>query len=567
MFQWIIRDMLPTITTESEVLRAFLNYLNPQFKLPSRKKLGNDIKHMSARAKNELTQIMSKQDYLATTADSWSSHNWAFIGSTVSWLDKATLERTTAVLGMKEVKESQTAEYSARSLSKLHEDFSISSKILCTTTDNGTNYVSAFVNFAQEDVVIQPGEDKPDEELADEPQVISMEEALDQADEAEVSLPKHQRCGAHTLNLLASEDVSKVPQWNHGGRNIFRRSAAKAQSLWNAQGRRTAAANEIKDAIGKKLIVPGATRWNSSYDSYKMLSGLLQDLDTRKKINDLCTSMRPNPIPVFVDEDNEVIAEYVKVMAPIANALDKMQSDQHAYMGNFLPNLMVLQRDLNLLRDNSIKHAKPLVTYLLGTQEHHSRDKKGFTERFQHMFEDQEKLLVTAFHPRFGGSQTNVRNKCSHRNFENRVRYSEVGNPKPAKIRGSGRPQKNSKATDNLLKREVRKNPRVTAAQLKESHPKLLENVSVRTVMHRLQKDLKLPSRTAARKPLLTDHLQKARLAFAKQYAKWTKEEWSKVMWSDESTFQLILSQHVKVRRPSTASRYDVAYTSPTVKH
>ncbi|XP_076048376.1 uncharacterized protein LOC143029576 [Oratosquilla oratoria] len=133
-----------------------------------------------------------------------------------------------------------------------------------------------------------------------------------------------------------------------------------------------------------------------------MLSGLLQDLDTHKKINDLCTSMRPNPIPAFVDEDNEVIAEYVKVMAPVANALDKMQSDQHAYMGNFLPNLMVLQRDLNLLRDdNSIKHAKPLVTYLLGTQEHHGRDKKGFTERFQHMFEDQEKLLATAFHPRF----------------------------------------------------------------------------------------------------------------------------------------------------------------------
>lgn len=88
----------------------------------------------------------------------------------------------------------------------------------------------------------------------------------------------------------------------------------------------------------KKLKVPGATRWNSSYDSYRMLSGLLQDLDTRKKINDLCTSMRPDPIPAFVDEDSEVIAEYVKVMAPVANALDKMQSDQHAYMGKFLPN-------------------------------------------------------------------------------------------------------------------------------------------------------------------------------------------------------------------------------------
>lgn len=130
-----------------------------------------------------------------------------------------------------------------------------------------------------------------------------------------------------------------------------------------------------------------------------------------------------------------------------------------------------------------------------------------------------------------------------------------------------GRPRKTTKATDNLLRREVKKNPRITGAQLKENHPKLLENVAVRTVMHRLQKDLKLPSRTAARKPLLTDRMRKARLAFAKKYGHWTKEDWSKVMWSDESTFQLIPGRRVKVRRPSDSSRYDAAYTSPTVKH
>lgn len=130
-----------------------------------------------------------------------------------------------------------------------------------------------------------------------------------------------------------------------------------------------------------------------------------------------------------------------------------------------------------------------------------------------------------------------------------------------------GRPRKTTKGTDNLLRREVLKNPRLTASQLKESHPKLLAKVSARTVRHRLQKDLKLPSRTAARKPLLNDRMRKARLAFAKKYSKWTKEQWAKVMWSDESTFQLFPSQHVKVRRPSSASRYDPAYTSPTVKH
>ena len=43
-----------------------------------------------------------------------------------------------------------------------------------------------------------------------------------------------------------------------------------------------------------------------------------------------------------------------------------------------------------------------------------------------------------------------------------------------------GRPQKTSKVTDNFLRREVRKNARITAAQLKETHPKLFEKVSVK---------------------------------------------------------------------------------------
>ena len=77
----------------------------------------------------------------------------------------------------------------------------------------------------------------------------------------------------------------------------------------------------------------------------------------------------------------------------------------------------------------------------------------------------------------------------------------------------AGRPRKTTEATDKLLKREVMKNPRVTAGQLKSDHPEVLENVSIRTLQHRLQKDLLLPSRTAARKPLLNERMCKARLA------------------------------------------------------
>ena len=49
------------------------------------------------------------------------------------------------------------------------------------------------------------------------------------------------------------------------------------------------------------------------------------------------------------------------------------------------------------------------------------------------------------------------------------------------------------KVTNNKLKREVIKNPRATAAQLKAENVKKLKKVSIRTIQHRHQKDLLIP--------------------------------------------------------------------------
>jgi hypothetical protein len=50
-------------------------------------------------------------------------------------------------------------------------------------------------------------------------------------------------------------------------------------------------------------------------------------------------------------------------------------------------------------------------------------------------------------------------------------------------------------------------------------------------------------------------------------YQHFTAEDWSKVMYSDESTFKCIRASRAKVRRPDGASRYDSKYTVKTVKH
>ena len=132
---------------------------------------------------------------------------------------------------------------------------------------------------------------------------------------------------------------------------------------------------------------------------------------------------------------------------------------------------------------------------------------------------------------------------------------------------GGGRRKKTSNTTDKLIKREVEKNPRLTALELKNMHPKLMENVAVRTIQHRLQKGLGLPIHKAAKKPLLTQRMRKQRIAFAKKYIHWTPAQWKKVMFSDESNFQVFRMGSPMIRRPRSSNRFDPKYTVPTVKH
>ena len=58
---------------------------------------------------------------------------------------------------------------------------------------------------------------------------------------------------------------------------------------------------------------------------------------------------------------------------------------------------------------------------------------------------------------------------------------------------GSGAQRKTSHRTHKVLKREVKQQPSITAVELKKNHPELLQNVTVRMIQHRLQKDLGLP--------------------------------------------------------------------------
>ncbi len=143
-YTFFIQDIVPAHVTDSPALEDFLNYVRPDFNIPSRRKLTRDIARLGEEAKGIMGNLLGKVHYVATTADSWSAHNRSFIGMTVHWIDPASLKREKAVLGIKEIKVQQIGSYLAKAMMDLHQEFSLTSKVVSTTTDNGSNYVAAF---------------------------------------------------------------------------------------------------------------------------------------------------------------------------------------------------------------------------------------------------------------------------------------------------------------------------------------------------------------------------------------------------------------------------------------
>ena len=76
-----------------------------------------------------------------------------------------------------------------------------------------------------------------------------------------------------------------------------------------------------------------------------------------------------------------------------------------------------------------------------------------------------------------------------------------------------------------------------------------------------------LVSRRAAKKPLLSRKNIRDRLIFCKRYRDWTAEDWGKVIFSDESPFQLFGASGKKLVRRRQGERYHQSSVMPTVNH
>lgn len=135
------------------------------------------------------------------------------------------------------------------------------------------------------------------------------------------------------------------------------------------------------------------------------------------------------------------------------------------------------------------------------------------------------------------------------------------------RLEGSGRSKVTLPGDDRYLKILSLNDPWLTAVEMV---PMLQgddgkSKASVRTIRNRLI-EFGLHARSPRKKPLLNRTNINARLAWAKKYQAWTIDQWKRVLWSDESGFQLFNSGRRYCRRRENED-LGPNKTVKTVKH
>lgn len=144
-------------------------------------------------------------------------------------------------------------------------------------------------------------------------------------------------------------------------------------------------------------------------------------------------------------------------------------------------------------------------------------------------------------------------------------RYQQTGSNKTRPR--SGRPRVTTVQEDTFIVVKSKRNRALTApdirADLNSSCKKL---VSTSTVQRRLR-ERGLSGRVAAKKPLLRQPNVVKRLKWAREHRHWTVRKWKKVLFTDESKFEIFgTKRRVYVRR-LVGERMARQCIVPTVKH
>jgi transposase len=152
-----------------------------------------------------------------------------------------------------------------------------------------------------------------------------------------------------------------------------------------------------------------------------------------------------------------------------------------------------------------------------------------------------------------------VSEKCVRTTKKNFYKNNVVGElPRP------GRPQKLSYRDENWIFRQVREDPKISNGRLAAEFSSREKNVSIsRDTVRRSLKKRNIGTYTAQKKPFLTKKHMRNRFNWCKERLHWDVEKWSKVIFSDESNYEVINRKSRVLVKRLPNEKYHSKFCSP----
>ena len=100
-------------------------------------------------------------------------------------------------------------------------------------------------------------------------------------------------------------------------------------------------------------------------------------------------------LPKFKENKMEFLMEYLEILRPIAEAIDKLQGSKNTFFVELIPQLFRTKKILESLSLKHLKFCAPLQQTLLQSLE------KRFSQYFALLPEANDAILATITHPHF----------------------------------------------------------------------------------------------------------------------------------------------------------------------
>ena len=298
----IAKDLLPVSVVEGCGFRSLMDFVEPEYTVPSHQTMMRRVNKMYGEVKDSLLKILRGQSFVAITTDAWTSlANDSYVTITAHYITKE-WKMMSAFLDTSEMEEKHNAENLAIRMQLISMDWDLDGKISACVHDNASNIVAAG-------------------ELCDEWQ----------------DLP----CFAHTLQLainkgFAIADVNALIKAASRLVKFFKKSSQATTALQRFQVR--------AELPNHRLIQWCKTRWNSLYEMFNRLDEQKSAIQMVLSDKTVISAKKEEEISLIPAQWNK-ISFLLPTLKALQTATTAMSSEQNTSVSSILPVVCGLRKN------------------------------------------------------------------------------------------------------------------------------------------------------------------------------------------------------------------------------